>query len=155
MAGAVEALLVAPLESDPKPPLDDEPLLRSLCEGPVPELAAARPPPDDPARELVVADVPVVADAPVVVDAPDEEVVVVVELAAPLVELVAILSIVAPRPAVPAEAPPPDEPPPLPVLDDEVAVIVGVLVRVAPAVAVDDALVPVLVKVRPDVTSED
>lgn len=147
MAGAVEALFGAALGSDPKPPLD-EPLLRSLCDAPVAELAAARLPLDDAARELVVADVPVVADAPVVVDAPDEEVVVVVvELAAPLVELVAILSIVAPRPAVPAEAPPPDEPPPLPVLDDEVAAIVGVLVRVAPAVPVDDALVPVLVKV--------
>ncbi len=63
---------------------------------------------------------------------------------APLVELVEIPSIVAPRPALPADAPPPDEPPPPPVFGAEVAVTVGVLVSVAPAV---DEFVPVLVKV--------
>jgi len=92
-----------------------------------------------------------------VVDAPVDEVVVVVglEAVAPLVELVAMLSIVAPRPALPADALPLDEALLLPLLGGETAVTVGVLVRVAPEVTVAEALVPVLVKVWPDVTCED
>jgi enoyl-CoA hydratase len=142
VAGAVEVLFAVALGSEP---LEDEPLLRSLCDPPVVELAAARLPLDDAARELVV------------VDAPDEEVVAVVglEAVAPLVELVEMPSIVAPRPALPADAPPPDEPPPLPVLGGATAATVGALVRVAPEVTVEEALVPVLVKVWPDVTWED
>ncbi|MFZ2007717.1 MAG: hypothetical protein WAV02_21720 [Stellaceae bacterium] len=138
-AGVVEVLFAVAVGSEPEPLLD-EPLLRSLRDVPVPELAAARPPADDAARALVV------VDAPDKVDAPSEEDVVVVgpEAVAPLVELVETPSIVAPRPAVPADAPPPDEPPPPPVLGAEVAVTVGVLVSVTPVV---DEFVPVLVKV--------
>ena len=84
------------------------------------------------------------------------DVVVVVGLAAvaPLVELVAMPSIVAPRPAVPAEAePPPDEP--LPELGGVETVTVGVLVSVAPEVTEPAALLPVLVRVCPEVTADD
>ncbi|MGA8399189.1 MAG: hypothetical protein WB697_04830 [Stellaceae bacterium] len=139
VAGAAEVLFAVVLGSEPEPLLD-KPLLRSLRDVPVPELAAARPPPDDAARALVVVDAPDKVDAPV----EDDIMVVGLDAVAPLVELVEIPSIVAPRPALPADAPPPDEPPPPPVFGAEVAVTVGVLVSVAPAV---DEFVPVLVKV--------
>jgi hypothetical protein len=69
---------------------------------------------------------------------------------APLVELVAMLSIVAPRPAEPAEAPPVE----LPALAGAATVTVGALVSVAPEVTFAVS-VPVLDKVLPDVTSDD
>jgi hypothetical protein len=67
---------------------------------------------------------------------------------APLVELVAILSIVAPCPAEPAEAVPVDEPVPE-------TVTVGALVSVPPEVTVAAGFSPVLVRVWPEVTSDD
>jgi len=73
---------------------------------------------------------------------------------APLVELVATLSIVAPRPAEPAEAAPVDELPP-PELGGVETVTVGALVSVPPEVTVADGLEPVLVNVWPEVTSDD
>lgn len=80
-----------------------------------------------------------------------------VELAevALLVELVAILSIVAPRPAEPAEAAPVDEPdpPPRSELGGVEVVTVGVLVKVAPVAA--GPPLPVLVRVCPAVTADD
>lgn len=144
VAEAVDVLFVVALKTEPKPPLREAPLLRSLCAVPTAELATARLAPD-PLRKVGV------------VDAPVDEVVVVVglEAVAPLVELVATLSIVAPRPALPADALPLDEALLLPVLGGETAVTVGVLVSVAPEVALAEALVPVLVKVWPDLTCED
>jgi hypothetical protein len=143
VAEPVDPLFVVAPETEPNPPLADAPLARSLCDVLPAKLAAARLA-LDPARKGVV-------------DAPVDEVVVVVglEAVAPLVELVAMLSIVAPRPALPADALPLDEALLLPLLGGETAVTVGVLVRVAPAVPVAEALVPVLVKVWPDVTCED
>ena len=144
VAEAVDALFVVAPETEPKPPLANAPLPRSLCGVPLPELAAARLA-RDPLGKIGV------------VDASVDEVVVVVglEAVAPLVELVATLSIVAPRPALPADALPLDEALLLPVLGGETAVTVGVLVSVAPEVALAEALVPVLVKVWPDLTCED
>ena len=70
-----------------------------------------------------------------------------------LVELVAMPSIVAPRPALPADAaPPPDDPPPEP--GGETAVTVGALVKVSPEVTVVDEPFPVLVKVAPEVAAD-
>lgn len=144
VAEPVDALFVVAPETEPKPPLPDAPLLRSLCDVPPVELAAAEIALDRAGRIGAV-------------DAPVDEVVVVVGLdaVALLVELVAMLSIVAPRPALPADAMPLDEPLPLPLPGGETAVTVGVLVRVAPEVTFAEALVPVLVKVWPDVTCED
>jgi len=144
VAEAVDVLFVVALKTEPKPPLREAPLPRSLCTVPTAEPATARLAPD-PLEKVGV------------VDAPADEVVVVVglEAVAPLVELVATLSIVAPRPALPADALPLDEALPLAVLGGETAVTVGVLVSVAPEVALAEALLPVLVKVWPDVTCED
>src|SRR5215469_13594384 len=104
VAEAVDALFVVALETEPKPPLANAPLPRSLCGVPLPELAAARLA-RDPLGKIGV------------VDASVDEVVVVVGLEAvtPLVELVAMLSIVAPRPALPPDALPLAAPSPRPV----------------------------------------
>lgn len=134
VAGAVEALFVVAPEIAP-PPVEDAP-----SPVPVPVLAAA-----DDVREL-----------PLLVIVEVEAVSVVGLLAgALLVALVAMPSIVAPRPALPADAAPPpdDDPPPEP--GGETAVTVGALVKVSPEVTVVDEPFPVLVKVAPEVAADD
>jgi len=138
VAGAVDALFAvavgtepAPAEVDPTPVADD----------PAPELAARLV--EDAARAVFV----------VALDVAERDGLGLLAVAL-LVELVATLSIVAPRPGEPADAAPLDDPPP-PVLGGVAAVTVGVLVSVVPPATVDDALIPVLVRVCPDATSAD
>lgn len=138
VAGAVDVLFAVALLNPPEPadvvpsplPADVDPALER----------------EDDVRVLP----PEPAEAELAVVVPDVELLAPVA-AAPLVELVAILSIAAPRPALPAEALPLDDPPRLEP-DEVVAVIVGVLVKVAPAV---EESVPVLLRVCPEVTVED
>jgi hypothetical protein len=135
VAGAAEALFVVAVALVPGA-VEDEP----------------DPVADDPVLELAARLVEDAAWALLLVVELD---VVVLLAVAPLVELVAMLSIVAPRPAVPADA--------VPALDDPLpeelggvdTVTVGALVRVAPEVTVIDGLLPVLLRVCPDVTWED
>jgi hypothetical protein len=133
VAGAVVALLVVTVLIAPAP------VVVEVVAVVVVELALVERPP-------LAAGVPAVNVGTVV------ELVAVPPLAvAALVELVAMLSIVAPRPADPAELAPVDELPlPPDVLGGDDTVTVGVLVSVVPEVTV--AAEPALAKVWPDVT---
>jgi enoyl-CoA hydratase/carnithine racemase len=135
VAGAVDALFVVAVGIEPAP-VEDEP--SPVADDPLPELAARLV--EDAARALLVV---------VELDA------VGLPAVAPLVELVAMLSTVTPRPAVPADAAPAlDEPPP-PVLGGVETVTVGALVSVAPAATEAEELLPVLARVCPEVTDDD
>jgi hypothetical protein len=135
VAGAVDVLLAVAVPIAPAP-VDDPPVLEPVDEPEVPdELVAERPPPPVDGLNDMVGGMDD-DDAPPAL--------------APLAELVAMLSIVAPRPAEPAEAAPVELPVPAGVETDTV----GALVSVAPEVTVADEL-PLLVNVWPDVTADD
>jgi hypothetical protein len=136
VAGAVDALFVVAVGIEPAP-VEVEPI--PVADEPIPELAARLA--EEDTLPLPVA-VELEFDAAGLL------------AVALLVELVATLSIVAPCPAVPADAAPAlDDPPP--VLGGVETVTVGVLVNVAPAVTEAEALLPVLVRVCPEVTDDD
>ena len=134
VAGAVETLFVVAVGIEPAP-VEDEPIPVAVVREP--ELAARLG--EEEARALLVVELDVVG----------------LPAVAPLVELVEMLSIVAPRPAEPADAAPALDDPPPPVLGGVETVTVGALVSVAPAGAEAEELLPVLARVCPEVTVDD
>lgn len=143
VAGAVDALFAVAVPTEPAP-VEDEPL--PGVDVRPPELGARLAEEDmRPLLLLVVVALGGVALGGVGLPA-----------VAPLVELVATLSIVAPRPALPAEAEPRlDASPPPELGGGAEAVTVGALVSVAPAVVEPDPPLPVLARVCPEVTADD